>query len=131
MAADHDPSLIVGRFWQTTDSSSNQSGFLECEVFPICERTILASNLLPYPQELTVFVYVLVLCGPGLGEAYVVLFRKRYEAFHDLSLIVGRFGQFTNFSSNQFGFLEREVFSLCECTILSSKRESVLNNGSI
>ena len=65
-------------------------------------------------------MYLLVLCGPGLGDAYVVLFRKKYEALHDLSLIVGRFGQLTNFSSNQSGFLECEVFPPCERTILAS-----------
>ena len=89
----HDPSLIVGRFWQITDFSSNQSGFLECEVFPICEPTGLASNPLLHVQEPTMSGYVLGIFGPGhgLAEGYVVLLRKRYEAFHDLSLIVGRF----------------------------------------
>ena len=55
-------------------------------------------------------------CRAGLAECYAVLLRKRYEAIHDLSPMVGRFGQFPNSTSNQFGFLECEVFSTCEHT---------------
>ena len=76
----HDLSLIVGRFGQFTNFSSNQSGFLECEVFPPCERTNLASNGLRHPQELTGFVYVLVRPGRhGLADCYVVFLRSRHR----------------------------------------------------
>ena len=64
-------------------------------------NTCLESSSLATHKNLWL-LYVLVLCGHVLADCYVVLLRKRYEAPQDLSLIVGCFGQFTNFSSNQF-----------------------------
>ena len=60
--------------------------------------------------------------GPGHIEFYVVLLRKRCEAFLDRSLSLGRFGQFRNFFSKQSGFPEVEVSATCEMTMLAPNR---------